>query len=90
MEIYINRVDTLIKLLHLPTFWSTLMAALQKFMACRRAWDSYICILFVIIISLDDNECYDILGEQKAIVPAQYGIASRQAMINANFSIRPV
>jgi hypothetical protein len=86
MEIYTDRVDPLIKILHLPTFWVTLTTAFQNHQGMSKSLEALIfAFYFVTILSLSESECYDLLGEQDAILSARYRTASRQALINAQF-----
>jgi hypothetical protein len=86
LNIYVDRVDPTMKLLHLPTFRSMLTTALKN--PKRMTKDLEACIFAfysITIVSLGDSECYDLLGEQKIIVSSRYKVAARQALTNANF-----
>lgn len=85
-EIYIDRVDPLMKMLHLPSFWLTMTSALENPHAMPKSVEAVIFAFYLATItSLDDSECYCLLGEQKAIISARYKIALRQTLINAAF-----
>ena len=85
-DIYRDRVDSLMKLLHLPTFWSALMNALKSPHDMSKSLAAIIfSFYFATITSLEDDECYSLLGEQKPVMTARYKIAARQALINADF-----
>jgi hypothetical protein len=85
-DIYIDRVDPLMKLLHLPTFWSALTGALQNPHDISKSLEAAIFAFYLATIaSLEDNECHCLLGEQKSIISARYKLAARQALVNARF-----
>lgn len=86
MAIYADRVDPLMKILHLPTFFATLISGLQHPRGLSKSLEAItFAFYFVTIISLEQNECYEILGEQKSVMSSRYKIAARQALINAEF-----
>lgn len=82
---YRERVDPLMTLLHLPTFWSTLTDSLKNPQDMSRSHEALIFSFYLVtIISLEDDECSSLLEEQKAVMTARYSAATRQALINAN------
>jgi hypothetical protein len=84
-DIYRERVYPLMRLLHLPTFWSSLTNALNPRDMSKSLAAVIFSFYFVTIISLEDDECYSLLGGQKSAMTARYKIAARQALINADF-----
>ncbi|KAI9740064.1 MAG: hypothetical protein M1818_004815 [Claussenomyces sp. TS43310] len=85
-DIYQDRVDPLMKLLHLPTFWSALKYAFENPQDMSKSLEAVIfSFYFATIISLEDDECHSLLGEQKPAMTARYRVAARQALINAGF-----
>jgi hypothetical protein len=85
-EIYSDRVDPLMKILHLPTFWSALTNALENPHDVSKSLAAVIFSFYLAtIISLGDDECYSLLGDRKPVMTARYKIAARQALINADF-----
>lgn len=86
LDVYVDRVDPLMKLLHIPTFWSTVTGALQNPHEMSKSLEAVIFAFYLATItSLEDNECSCLLGEQKRIMRARYCTAARQALLNANF-----
>jgi hypothetical protein len=85
LNFYIDRVDPLMKLLHIPTFWSTLTNALQSPRDMSKGLEALIFAFYLATTtSLDDNECCCLLGEPKLIICARYNTAARQALVKAS------
>ena len=85
-DIFRDRVDPLMKFFHLPTLWPAMSRALQDSHAMSKSLTAIIfSIYFTTITSLEEHECFDLLGEQKVVLTAQYKTAARQALINADF-----
>lgn len=83
---YRDRVDPLLKLLHLPTFWSELTNALENPHEMTKSLEALIFSFYLVaILSLEDDECYSLLGEEKPVIAARYSNSVRQALINADF-----
>jgi hypothetical protein len=86
LDVYVDRVDPLMKLLHIPTFWRMQTNALQNPRGISKSLEAVIFAFYLATItSLEDNECYCLLGEQKPIISARYKLAAHQALINAGF-----
>lgn len=85
-EVYIDRVDPLMKILHLPTFWSSLMDVLQNPQNVSKSLEAVVFSFYLATISaLEEGECLSILGAQKSILYTRYRLATRQALVNAGF-----
>ena len=84
-DIYRERVYPLMRLLHLPTFWSSLKNAVNPHDMSKDVAALIFSFYFATIISLEDDECYSLLGGQKTAITARYKIAARQALVNADF-----
>jgi hypothetical protein len=85
-DIYTDRVDPLMKILHLPTFWSVLTNALQNPQDISKGVKALIfAFYYAVTSSCEDDECRAILGERQAIISARYRLAARQALIHAGF-----
>jgi hypothetical protein len=85
-DIYVDRVDPLIKLLHLPTFWTTLTDALHHPQRISKSLQAQIFAFYLATISsLEEDECQNLFGGPKSIIFARYKRAARQALINAGF-----
>jgi hypothetical protein len=85
-DIYRDRVDPLMKFFHLPTLWPAMSRALQDGQDMSKSLTAVIfSIYFTTITSLEEHKCFDLLGEQKAVLTARYKTAARQALISADF-----
>lgn len=85
-DIYVDRVDPLMKILHLPTFWSSLMNVLQHPQDISKSLEALICAFYLAIItSLEEDECRGLLGGQKSVIFARYERAARRALRTAGF-----
>ncbi|KAI1478015.1 putative C6 transcription factor [Daldinia eschscholtzii] len=86
-EIFLDRIDPLMKILHVPTFWTALIDTLQNPQARRpRSLEALIfSFYFVVVTSLTDEECRDIFEIEKSILYSRYRLATRQALVNAGF-----
>ena len=84
MAIYTDRVDPLIKIVHLPTFWVDLTTALQSEQEMSESFEALVFAFYLITIqSLTETESWDLLGEQNEVLSTRYRNAARQALINA-------
>ncbi|OCK77075.1 C6 transcription factor [Lepidopterella palustris CBS 459.81] len=85
-DIYVDRADPMMKLLHLPTFWSSLMNALHHPQHISRSLMAVIFAFYLTTISsLEEDECQSLLGGPKSITFMRYKLAARQALTNAGF-----
>jgi hypothetical protein len=84
--IYVDRADPLMKLLHLPTFWTSLTNALQHPQHVSKSLQALVFAFYLATISsLEEDECQSLLGGPKSITVTRYKRAARQALINAGF-----
>ncbi|KAI1880021.1 hypothetical protein JX265_001642 [Neoarthrinium moseri] len=85
-EVYIDRVDALVKIVHVPSFWSTLMNRLQHPQGLPKSLEALaFAVYFAAISSLSDKECQDIFEASRSALVSRYRIATRQALVNAEF-----
>lgn len=85
-EVYADRVDPLMKILHLPTFWSAVNNAVQYPQDIPKSLEAAIfSFYFVTASALDDDECQSLLKTSKSITLSRYRTVARQALINAGF-----
>ncbi|KAH8806099.1 putative fungal-specific transcription factor [Xylogone sp. PMI_703] len=85
-EIFIDRVDPLMKILHLPTFWPSLMGAVQNPRNVSKSLQALIFSFYLATVSfLEEVECFDIFGDQKSFLYMRYRLATRRALVNARF-----
>uniref|UniRef100_A0A2D3V2V2 Zn(2)-C6 fungal-type domain-containing protein n=1 Tax=Ramularia collo-cygni TaxID=112498 RepID=A0A2D3V2V2_9PEZI len=85
-NVYKDRVDPLLKVLHLPTLECTVLSAASHLPNLSRGFE---CLLFAIYYgaatSLNSRECMVKLGEEKSVLLARYRFAVEQALARANF-----
>jgi hypothetical protein len=85
-SIYKDRVDPLLKVLHLPTLEPTVLSSASHLPNLSRGFE---CLLFAIYYgattSLSSHECLIKLGEDKGVLLARYRFALEQALARANF-----
>ncbi|RDL34315.1 uncharacterized protein BP5553_07443 [Venustampulla echinocandica] len=85
-DVYVDRVDPLMKILHLPSFWPKLTNALQHPQDIPKNLEALICAFYLVTItSLAEDECRDLLGGQKLVLFAQQECAARRALRTAGF-----
>jgi hypothetical protein len=85
-EIYVDRVDPWIKILHLPTFWAVLTDGLRHPHNMPKSLEAAIFAFYLATVSaLSEDECQEVFGIQKAIMYSRYRAATRQALVNAGF-----
>ncbi|KAI1468562.1 putative C6 transcription factor [Daldinia caldariorum] len=86
-EIFVDRVDPLMKILHIPTFWTVLTDVPRNPQGHRpRSLEALIfSFYFVVITSLTDKEAREIFGIEKSVLHSRYRLATRRALVNAGF-----
>ncbi|KAI0137073.1 putative C6 transcription factor [Xylariales sp. AK1849] len=85
-NIYVDRVDPLTKILHVPTFWTALTGGLQNPEGLSKSLQAAMFAFYLATISaLQEDECQDLFKVQKSIVYSRYRLATRQALIDAGF-----
>lgn len=85
-EIYADRVDPWIKILHLPSFWSVLADGLRHPHDIPKSLEAAIFAFYLATVSsLSEDECEEVFGMQKTIIYPRYRAATRQALVNAGF-----
>lgn len=85
-EVYTDRVDLLIKILHLPTFWPSVMDVLHNPQNVSKSLEALVFSFYLTTISfMDEAECLSMLGTQKSFLYMRYRLASRLALVNARF-----
>ncbi|KAL5089004.1 hypothetical protein Trisim1_006148 [Trichoderma cf. simile WF8] len=85
-EIYADRVDPMMKILHLPTFWVAVSNALRHPDNIPKSLESLIFSFYLVTISsLKEDECQSLFGLSLSTIMSRYRVATRQALINARF-----
>ncbi|KAI1406850.1 C6 transcription factor [Hypoxylon sp. FL1857] len=85
-EVYADRVDPMMKILHLPTFWAALSDGLQHPQEMSKSFEAEIFAFYLAAINaLTEDECQKLFGIQKSLMYSRYRLAARQALVNAGF-----
>ncbi|PKX89364.1 putative C6 transcription factor [Aspergillus novofumigatus IBT 16806] len=85
-DIYADRVDPLVKILHLPTLSATLENALRHPAERSRSLEAIMFAFYLAVVgTLNEVECQDLFGLSKSVMYSRYRVATRQALINARF-----
>lgn len=85
-DIYVDRVDPLVKPVHIPTLWTTLTSGLKNPYDVPKNDEALIFAFYLITIySLEEHECHSLFGDEKSIIFARYRVAARQSLMNAGF-----
>ncbi|KAF1982279.1 putative C6 transcription factor [Aulographum hederae CBS 113979] len=85
-EIYEDRVDPLTKILHLPTFCSSLTEAVQHPKDMSKPFQALAFAVYLATISsMEDRECLQLFGTSKSVMFSRYRAAARQALVNSRF-----
>ncbi|PTB70155.1 hypothetical protein BBK36DRAFT_1173378 [Trichoderma citrinoviride] len=85
-DIYKDRVDPMMKILHLPTFWVAMTNALQRPLEMPKSLQSLVFAFYLATISsLKEEEAKNLFGAPLSVIVKHYRIATRQALINARF-----
>ncbi|KAI1799956.1 putative C6 transcription factor [Daldinia bambusicola] len=86
-EMFLDRIDPLMKILHIPTFWTVLTDVLRNPQGRRpRSLEALIfSFYFVVITSMTDKEAREMFGMEKSALHSRYRLAIRRALVNAGF-----
>lgn len=85
-DVFIDRVDPLAKILHLPTFWSSLESAIQRPKDVPSDLQALIFSFYLVTIaSLEEGECLELLGGYKPDIFARHERVARRALRAAGF-----
>lgn len=85
-DIFLERVDPIIKLIHTTTMWPAIQRTIEQPQSVAKDLEALVFTVYASIVSsMDDDECLSMLKESKAILFKRYRHASRQALINAQF-----
>nr|POF17513.1 bikaverin cluster transcription factor bik5 [Quercus suber] len=85
-ETYVDRVDPLCKVLHIPTLRPVVLKAASHLNNLSKSFE---CLMFTIYYaattSLTPEECAKLLGEQRQVLLSRYRFGVEQALARANF-----
>lgn len=85
-EVYKDRVDPLVKVLHLPTLEPTVLSAASHLSNLSKAFEVLMfAIYYAAVTSLPSADCGRRFGEEKPVLLARYRFAVEQALARASF-----
>jgi hypothetical protein len=85
-DIYADRVDPLVKILHLPTFLTASANGLRHPAERSKSLEAMMFAFYLAVVStLNEDECQDLFGLSESVVYSRYRLATRQALVNARF-----
>jgi hypothetical protein len=83
---FLDRVDPITKILHFPTFWSSLRNGVESPKDIPNSLQALIFVFyFVTVSSLENDECHSLFREQRTVISTRYKFAAHQALMNARF-----
>ncbi|PNS15641.1 hypothetical protein CAC42_4093 [Sphaceloma murrayae] len=84
--IYKDRVDPLVKVLHIPSISSTILTSASHLSNLSKGFEALLfTIYYGATTSLTPEECLVKLGEERAVLLSRYRFAVEQALARANF-----
>ncbi|KAK5165795.1 uncharacterized protein LTR77_008718 [Saxophila tyrrhenica] len=85
-SIYKDRVDPLVKVLHIPTIEPTILSAASHLSNLSKGFEALLfTIYYGATTSLNAEDCKASFGEEKTVLLARYRFAIEQALSRANF-----
>ncbi|KAI1204317.1 C6 transcription factor [Annulohypoxylon truncatum] len=85
-EIYLERADPLMKVLHFPTFWSALTDGLRNPRDMPKSLEALaFAFYFAAVTALKGEECQNLFGASQPATHSRYRSATRQALVKAGF-----
>lgn len=85
-QIYSENIDPLTKLLHIPTLRPAVEKAAKKTDAIPREFEALMFAVYsAAVMSLNDEECVQRLGEPRRVLLIRYVSATKKALRQANF-----
>ncbi|WPG98895.1 Bikaverin cluster transcription factor bik5 [Acrodontium crateriforme] len=85
-ELYKDRVDPLVKVLHIPTLEPTVLSAASRLSNLSKGFEALLfAIYYGTVTSLNAEDCLAKLGEDRSVLLARYRFAVEQALARTNF-----
>ncbi|KAM0518914.1 hypothetical protein ACHAPE_003904 [Trichoderma viride] len=85
-DFFIDRVDPMMKFLHLPTFWVALTNELQNPDRIPKSLEALIFSFYLVsMCSLTADEARELFDVDQKVLLYRYRTATRQALVNARF-----
>ena len=83
---YKDRVDPLVKVLHIPTIESTILSASSHLSNLSKGFEALLfAIYYGATTSLNPADCLSQFGEERSVLLSRYRFAIEQALARANF-----
>lgn len=81
---FVERVDPMFKVLHVPTFWASVIETVNNpYQASKPLVALIFAVYFVVVSSLSEEEVQNVFGLAKSVAFARYRHATRQALAQA-------
>ncbi|THX40346.1 hypothetical protein D6D10_03572 [Aureobasidium pullulans] len=85
-NVYKERVDPLVKVLHIPTIEPTVLASASHLANLSKSFEALLfAIYYGATTSLSEEDCINKLGEEKGLLLSRYRFGVEQALARANF-----
>jgi hypothetical protein len=85
-QIYINNVNPLIRISHVPTLQGQIISASANLSKIPKPLEALMfSIYFVTVLSMTDQEVQSTFGDDRTMLLTKYHNASQQALVNAGF-----
>lgn len=85
-NVYKERIDPLVKVLHIPSIEPTVLAAASHLANLNRSFEALMFAMYYgAATSLSAEECLAKLGEERSVLLSRYRFAIEQALARANF-----
>ncbi|PYH37235.1 fungal specific transcription factor domain-containing protein [Aspergillus neoniger CBS 115656] len=85
-QIYINNVDPLIKIIHVPTFQAQIIGASADLSNIPKPLEALMFGIYSMsVLSLADEEAQNMFDESKAVLLSKYHRSMQQALVNAEY-----
>lgn len=83
-DIYVDRIDPLMKIMHMPTFWTSVLQAVERGEQVSKPIEAIIfCFYFGTISILQEKECEKLFKQSKKALFAKYRALARHTLKKA-------
>ncbi|KAJ3479025.1 hypothetical protein NLG97_g8424 [Lecanicillium saksenae] len=83
-DIFVDRVDPLMKMMHMPTFWPVVLQATERGEEVSRPMDAAVfCFYFATMSVIEEKECEKLFRESKKTLLAKYRAIARHTLKRA-------
>ncbi|PKS08817.1 hypothetical protein jhhlp_003426 [Lomentospora prolificans] len=85
-QIYINRVNPLLRLTHAPTIQGRIIEVSARLDSIPKELEALMFAIYLVAVNtLEENEAVETFGESKTILLTRFHSAAQQSLINAGF-----